>query len=96
MHHIIGIAATKRSLKNLNTSNRSIHSALRLYYMLRNLFYLKKKYKNHFSKELAEHKKDILNRIKNKLLYYPHRFQTIKLLIKARRDFKNNKMGKQL
>jgi rhamnosyltransferase len=96
MHHAIGAVIKKRSLKNLSTSIRSIHSAARLYYMQRNFLYLKKKYKNYFSEELAEYKKDILNRIKNKLLYHPHRFQTIKLLIKARRDFKNNKMGKQL
>lgn len=95
MHHEIGKTENRRSFKSLRNSNRSIHSAIRLYYMTRNYLYLKKKYGNQFTEQLSAHKKDLLNRIKNKLLYQGNRLKTIKFLLKAYRDFKQNKMGKQ-
>ena len=96
MHHKIGNSNQYRSIKNLKSSTRSIHSSVRLYYMMRNFLYLQKKYKKDFKEEVAAHKKDLLNRIKNKLLYNSDRLQTVRLLIKARIDYKRNKMGKLL
>ncbi len=96
MHHEIGKISKLRSLKNLKPSNRSIHSAIRLYYMYRNFLYLNTKYKNDFKLELSIHKKDLINRIKNKFLYNNNRVQTIKFLLKASRDYKKKKMGKQV
>jgi rhamnosyltransferase len=95
MRHEIGTVSQQRSFKNLKTSPRSIHSVLRLYYMTRNLFYLNDKYKHDFKKELDYHRKDLINRIKNKLLYNKNRYQTLQYLIKAYKDYRNNKMGKQ-
>ncbi|HEX5153353.1 MAG TPA: glycosyltransferase family 2 protein [Parafilimonas sp.] len=96
MHHEIGKTTRHRSLKNLKSSKRSIHSAARLYYMIRNHFYLSKKYKDHFAQQLSISKKDILNRIKNKLFYDSDRIQTIRYLLKAFNDYRNNRMGKLL
>ena len=95
MHHKIGTASKQISLKTFRSSHRSIHSGTRLYYMTRNFLFINKKYKKCFKSELLLHKKDLLNRIKNKLLYTNHRFQTIKFLLKAYNDAKRNKMGKQ-
>jgi rhamnosyltransferase len=95
MHHSIGKMTQQRSLKNLKSSKRSIHSAIRLYYMARNLFYLNKKYKDQFTEQLRLHKKDLLNRIKNKLFYHSNRYKTLQYLVKAFIDYKSNKMGKQ-
>ncbi len=39
MNHQIGTIIEKRSIKNFKLSNRSIHSGVRLYYMLRNFLY---------------------------------------------------------
>jgi rhamnosyltransferase len=96
MHHEIGTTTQHRSIKNLKSSKRSIHSSIRLYYMTRNFLYLKKKHKKNFEKEISAHKKDLLNRIKNKLLYNSNRLQTLKMLIKAYLDYKKNRMGKQI
>jgi rhamnosyltransferase len=96
MHHEIGTATQYLSIKNLKSSKRSIHSSTRLYYMTRNFLYLKKKYEKNFEKEISAHKKDLLNRIKNKLLYNSNRLQTLKMLIKAYVDYKKNRMGKQI
>lgn len=95
MHHNLGDVSTKHSLKTLKKSGRSFHSSIRLYYMLRNFLYVNHKYKKEFSNELSIFKKDVINRIKNKLLYKSNRWQTIKLLMKAINDYKANKMGKQ-
>ncbi len=95
MHHEIGTTTQHRSLKNMKLSTRSIHSSIRLYYMTRNFLYLQNKYKEQFKQEFSVHKKDLLNRIKNKLLYKSNRLQTLKMLIKAYIDYKKYKMGKR-
>ncbi len=94
MHHNLGTVHKKYSLKTFTKTSRSFHSSTRLYYMYRNFLYLQSEYKNDFKNELAILKKDLLNRIKNKLLYTPNRISTIKLLLKAKSDFKKNRMGK--
>ena len=95
MHHKLGESLEKRSLKSLQKTKRSFHSSVRLYYMTRNFLYLNKKYKDQFAVQLNVNKKDLLNRIKNKLLYHQNRFTTIQYLFKAFQDYRNNKMGKQ-
>ncbi|MEP6466980.1 MAG: hypothetical protein ABJB05_11780, partial [Parafilimonas sp.] len=94
MHHNIGESIEKYSLKTLKKTSRFFHSSTRLYYMTRNFHYLNSKYKSEFSNELKVFKKDLLNRIKNKILYGSKRFTTLKTLYKAVKDFKNNSMGK--
>ena len=96
MHHEIGKLTQQRSFKNLKPSTRSIHSAIRLYYMTRNFLYLNKKYKKQFSEQLEIQRTDLVNRIKNKLLYHSDRYKTLQYLLKALRDHKKNRMGKQL
>jgi rhamnosyltransferase len=91
----LGEVNEKRSYKNLEKTQRSFHSPVRLYYMTRNFFYLKKKYHNQFIKELSAHKTDLLNRIKNKLLYQNNHIKTLQYLFIALRDYKKNKMGKR-
>lgn len=94
MHHNLGQLSEQRSLKNLKKTNRTFHTHIRLYYMLRNFLYLNSKYKEGFKAELEIYKKDLLNRIKNNLLYKKERFRLLNLLIKAWKDYKKNKMAK--
>lgn len=94
MHHSLGEIQTRISLKNLKPSKRSFHSPARLYYMLRNILYVQSTYKRNFKKEITEYKKDLLNRIKNNLLYKNNKVQTIRMLLKALKDYKNQNMGK--
>ena len=95
MHHSLGETFEKRSLKSLKKTKRSFHSALRLYYMTRNYFYINSKYKQQFRKELSVLKTDLLNRIKNKLLYNSNRYTTFRYLVKAVKDYRKNNMGKR-
>jgi rhamnosyltransferase len=94
MHHHLGTGIEKYSLKTLKKTKRSFHTATRLYYMTRNFLYLQSLYKNDFKNELSILKKDLINRIKNKLLYAPGRLKTIKLLLKGIHDYRKNRMGK--
>jgi rhamnosyltransferase len=94
MNHNLGKSIEKHSFKTLKKTSRSFHSATRLYYMTRNFFYLNLKYKKEFAAEIKVAKKDLLNRIKNKILYESNRFTTLKILHRAIKDFRSKKMGK--
>jgi len=80
-------------LKNFKPSNRTLHSAVRIYYMVRNHLYLSKKYKKHFSEDIKRSRKDILVRIKNNFLYAQEKPKLIKYLFSAYADAKRNKNG---
>ena len=95
MNHTLGESMEKRSLVTFKKTKRSFHSALRLYYMMRNFLYINKKYKGHFKEEISTYKTDLTNRVKNKLLYRPNRLETLQYLFKAYKDYRNNRMGKQ-
>jgi rhamnosyltransferase len=94
LQHKIGEYVKKRSLGSFKYTQRSFHSSVRLYYMVRNYLYLKSKYNKRFSKEIRNHRKSILTRIKNKLIYSNERFKLIGLILKAFSDYKNGRMGK--
>ena len=94
LQHQLGEVKQFRSLKNGKKTERVLHSPIRLYYMTRNYFYLKRDYKIIFPKEMNQLKKDLLIRIKNNLLYGNSRIKTINYIRKAIKDFQNNKTGK--
>lgn len=92
--HKIGETTQKRSPVSLKYTERSLHSSIRIYYMVRNYLYVKSKYNASFHKELKIQQKSILTRIKNKLLYNNERIKLIKLIFRAFKDYKKGKMGK--
>ncbi len=94
LEHRIGMAKEFVSLKSLKTTSRSLHSPLRIYYMVRNFLYLSCHYKQHFPVELSVIKKDIFNRIKNNFLYSTTRWKMVRYIAKAVTDFRKGKMGK--
>lgn len=94
-HHSLGEVKNFRSLKSGKMTSRSLHSPIRLYYMIRNFKYMQKKYpEQEFAQDILATKKDIYIRIKNNLLYGNQRMQVLKSIQKAFADFRNNKMGK--
>lgn len=74
-------------------SKRVIHSSSRIYYLIRNNFYLRKKYSNYH-----QYLKwgNIINEIKNALLYGDKKSTTIKAIFSAIKDFKNERLGKYI
>jgi rhamnosyltransferase len=96
MYHQLGKSEQKISLLNLKKTSRSFHSPSRLYYMYRNYLYIKTIHGDRFGDVLEVFKKDLFIRIKNNLLYTKYQVKTLKMLFKARKDFSQKKMGKQL
>lgn len=94
LEHSLGKIVYGRSLKNFRVTPRVIHAPIRIYYILRNYFYLKEKYKKHPELNLKEMKKENWTRIKNNLLYGSQKMDVLKKIIKGIFDFKRNKMGK--
>jgi len=97
LNHSLGNESYHTSLKSFRVTNRSLHSPLRLYYMVRNFLYINNKYVNSIILEEKQNKKkDLLNRIKNNFLYGQNRLTLLRFLLKGYIDFKRKKMGKKL
>ena len=96
MQHKLGKTTYHKSLLNLNKTPRVLHSPSRLYYMTRNHLYICNKHKGFFKDELALKRNELLNRIKNNLLYGKRKFLTIRLIMKGIIDYKKNVMGNYL
>jgi rhamnosyltransferase len=94
LQHSLGKISYFRSLKSGKLTPRTLHSPLRVYYMLRNYLYVAKLYPNQFNESAVIRKKALKNRIKNNLLYGKGRFRLIKYIISAYFDYKHKKMGK--
>lgn len=93
MEHSLGRQIDVKNFHIGPKVSRNVHSSVRLYYMLRNYLYLRKKYRIHFPEVTRDSFKDLRIRIKNAILYTPERARTIGLLFRAIRDFRNGNMG---
>ena len=95
MQHQIGDISFKRSLKNGELTKRSLHSPIRIYYIVRNYLYVNKKYKSKFTIERARVRKGVFVSLKNNLLYSNERIKVVANIFSAIKDFLNNKMYKK-
>lgn len=93
LRHAIGNSSQHRSFKSLKITSRELHSPVRIYYMVRNFLYLRKKYTSQFETELSIFKRNLFIRFKNNLLYNGERLQVLKYMLKGYRDFILNKKG---
>jgi rhamnosyltransferase len=94
MHHSLGTVSYHRSFKNLEQTPRVLHSPIRMYYIIRNYFYLRKHYRKHFATDFKELDSELINRIKNNFLYGKQKLKLVKYLFRGYYDYMNNKMGK--
>ncbi len=95
LHHALGHISYHTSLKSGKTTARTLHSPLRLYYMVRNQLYLSNKYRDEiFLEDRRIKRKDLFHRVKNNLLYGKHRFDTLKYIIKGWIHYKFNMENK--
>lgn len=94
LNHSLGVVSTHRSLKSLKITSRTLHSPLRVYYMIRNYLYISRAYQQEQPNSFPYRKKALLNRIKNNLLYGKNRTLLVKYLWLAYWHFKTGKMGK--
>jgi rhamnosyltransferase len=94
LQHSLGSLSTHTSFKNFKNTYRSLHSPIRLYYMVRNYLYIKSRYQKSFPDQISLTKKDVLIRIKNNLFYNSKKFEIVKFIFWGIIDFKSKKMGK--
>ena len=93
LNHRLGEIIYGRSLKTFKLTPRIIHSPIRIYYIVRNVFFMLNKFQN--LPQAA--RKDLMNTLwllKNNILYNPERRRAISYAIKGYIDYRKNRMGK--
>jgi rhamnosyltransferase len=94
LKHALGLSSEHVSLKTFTKTFRSLHSPIRLYYMTRNYLYIRSRYGTKFPAEVALDKIDLINRIKNNLLYNKNKIALLKYIFKGILDYRQRRMGK--
>jgi rhamnosyltransferase len=94
LSHSMGKQVASGYLNLVKVKNRMVHSPIRIYYMVRNYFFVRLQYKNHFQDEFRQRDKEILNILKNNLFFAGAFWSTLKMAWLGYRDFKHQKMGK--
>lgn len=70
---------------------RVLHSAGRLYFIIRNYLYVRKKYKDIYPEEFKGRDKQVLTTLKNNLLFGGAFFKNLSSIIKGYNDYRNNR-----
>lgn len=94
LNHSLGTIVQHRSLKSFKKTNRTLHTPIRVYYMVRNYMYVAHKYQQDMPSSFPYRKKAILNRIKNNIIYGRNKLTILKYLFLAYRHYKLGRMGK--
>ena len=77
LQHNLGHSIKVHNLKGKKVLQRNLHAPQRLYYIVRNGMFIMKEYGQQFPEDMQERKKDILVRIKNRLLYGKNKIQSL-------------------
>jgi len=85
IHHTLG---KKHSKLNIN-----LYSSERIYYMIRNYLYIKKKYKREVPSFFRERDTYLLKFFFKQFIYSNHRGRYIKMFYKGIQDYRNSNMG---
>lgn len=94
LQHSLGKQQSVTTISGIKNKIKSLHSPLRLYYMVRNSCYVISKYKKAFPDEMRLKRKDVLVRIKNNFLYGNRKWDVLKYAAKGFMDCKRNRFGK--
>ena len=98
LKHQIGSLLKRASIKTLFLikKEKKVHSSLRCYYIYRNNLYIQHKYKNTNVEYLKKLDVMVSSTIMRALYYGRNLRELIYYISKAKKDFKNNRMGKLL
>ena len=93
LNHTLG---SQQPVKTLTGKKKvkTLHSPIRLYYIVRNCCFIIKMYRKQFPEEIQLRRKDLAVRIKNNLLYGPKKFSLIKHILLGFVHFKRKRFGK--
>jgi len=93
LDHSLGKLKQSKSLKTFKKTERSLHNPVRLYYMTRNFLRISKTYRRAFPEEINRNRKDLMNRIKNNIIYNSTG-KTIQYVFRGIADYLRGKTGK--
>ncbi|MEP7144842.1 MAG: glycosyltransferase [Ferruginibacter sp.] len=96
LSHQLGTLVKRASIKTLFLVKKvkKLHAPLRCYYIYRNNLYLQKKYKNINLVDMQKLNKIAQSTITTNFFYGRNVLKLIHYLLLAKKDFRNNKMGK--
>lgn len=94
LQHNLGNTIRVYNLKGKKKLQRNLHAPQRLYYIVRNGMYIMQHYGKVFPKDMQARKKDILVRIKNRLLYGKNKIQSLRFILLGFYHYKQNRYGK--
>lgn len=96
LNHQLGNYVFRASIKTLFLikKHKEIHSPIRCYYIIRNILYLRNKYKNLEKEVIKTLYKDALNHLEKCILYGNNFFNYCYFIFKGVSDFRNGRMGK--
>ena len=90
LNHSLGTKKEAGYAGIVSKSKRTIHSPRRVYFIVRNYLYVRKKFKTQLPAEFKKRDKMMLSALKNNLLFSGQFFKTLKSICKGFRDFKRN------
>ncbi|MFT4152584.1 glycosyltransferase [Parafilimonas sp.] len=93
LQHQLGKKTNSGYLGFIAKRKRTIHSPLRVYYMVRNYLFVKNKYSKFFPAEFKERDRLMLVALKNNLLFSGKFFQNCKSILKGYLDYKKKRLS---
>lgn len=88
--HSLGEKRTSGLFGLFFKKQRTIHSPVRLYFIVRNYLYIRHKYKKYFPERFRQRDKQVLTEIKNDLLFSGHFFKAFGKVVRGYIDYKKN------
>jgi len=96
MNHQLGTTTSGGYFGTIAKRNRTIHSPRRVYFMVRNYLYVRKKYKKDFRSEFKKRDRMLVTALKNNLFFSGKFFQNLDSILKGYKDFKREDFNKTL
>ena len=93
LNHRIGTKRKVGYLYMINSSDRVLHSPQRVYFMVRNHYYVAAKYRKFFPEEFRRRRRDLLVSLKNNLFFSGQFFKVLFSAVKGYLHFKRNKFS---
>ncbi len=90
LHHQLGRKKTSGYFGTIARRNRTIHSPLRVYFMVRNYLYVRKQYRKLFPGEFNTRDRQLKVALKNNLLFSGNFSSNFSSILKGYRDYKKN------
>jgi rhamnosyltransferase len=96
MNHQLGTTTSRGYFGTIAKSNRTIHSPRRVYFMVRNYLYVRKKYKRDLPSEFKKRDRMLITALKNNLFFSGKFIPQLKSILNGYMDFKRGDFHKTL